>query len=63
MPMDDRQNDTVRTLIEQIDRRLRDAERLRNHVTQPPRPIWPDRRHEGRIPQPSADEPEHGHHE
>lgn len=53
-----RHNHTVRALIEQLDRRLRDAERLRNHLTQQPRLIWPDRRRQGRIPHLSEDEPE-----
>jgi hypothetical protein len=55
-----RQNHTVRALIEELDRRLRDAERLRNHLTQRPHLIWPDRRRQGRIPHPSEDEPDAG---
>lgn len=48
-PTDDR----IRTLLYQIDERLREAERLRNHVTHTARPIWPDRRETIRVPDPS----------
>ena len=44
-------DDRMRELLEQIDARLRDAERLRNHAEQrAERPLWPDRRGVGRVP-------------
>jgi hypothetical protein len=45
-------DDLTRELIEQIDARLRDAERLRNHADDRrlQRPFWPDRRRVGRVP-------------
>jgi hypothetical protein len=45
-------NDQLRIVLEQIDERLRDAERLRNHVRQraEQEPYWPDRRLHSRVP-------------
>lgn len=49
--MSERQPDaTTRSLIDQIDECLRDAERLRNHVSTPQPQFWPERRRESRIP-------------
>jgi hypothetical protein len=48
-----RTDDTFRVLIDQIDqidRQLRYAKRLRNHVTTLPRDTWPDRRRSHRVP-------------
>ena len=46
-----RVNLKVRSLIDQIDARLRDAERLRNAVEHPQPHVWPDRRRKSRIPE------------
>jgi hypothetical protein len=43
-------DDQTRSLIDQIDERLRDAERLRHHVNNPQPDFWPDRRRNSRIP-------------
>ena len=43
-------DDQTRSLIDQIDERLRDAERLRHHVNNPQPHVWPDRRRSSRIP-------------
>lgn len=43
-------DDQTRSLIDQIDERLRDAERLRHHVNNPQPDVWPDRRRNSRIP-------------
>ena len=49
--MSERQIDgQTRSLIDQIDECLRDAERLRNHVNTQQARIWPDRRRVSRIP-------------
>jgi hypothetical protein len=50
--MSKRREDRVRDLLDEIDARLRDAQRLRNHAEQHKReaPFWPDRRHGGRVP-------------
>jgi hypothetical protein len=48
-----RTDDTFRLLIDQIDeidRQLRYAERLRNHLTTLPCDMWPDRRRTHRVP-------------
>src|SRR5689334_20419717 len=45
--------DTFRVLIDQIDqidRQLRYAKRLRNHVSTLPSDMWPDRRRTPRVP-------------
>jgi hypothetical protein len=48
---DGRINETTRSVIDEFDRRLRDAERLRNHATNRERVvIWPDRRRISRTP-------------
>jgi hypothetical protein len=47
--MSKRIDDTTRELMEQIDRQLRDAERLRSYITNPSH-VWPDRRQQSRIP-------------
>jgi len=47
--------DKARRLIDEIDERLRDAERLRNHVRSQ-QPFWPDRRRISRIPDLRHDE-------
>ena len=57
--------DLTRDLIAEIDARLRDAERLRNHVEQRQRQraVWPDRRQVGRTPELEPKrprEPRHG---
>jgi hypothetical protein len=54
-----RTEDTFRLLIDQIgqlDRQLRYAERLRNHVTTLPRDMWPDRRRTPRVPDADDDD-------
>ncbi len=43
-------DDKTRSLLAQIDDCLRDAERLRNHLTNRQPRIWPDRRRASRIP-------------
>jgi hypothetical protein len=57
--MSDRRDDRLRELLEEIDARLRDAERIRNHAEHSrATPFWPDRRRAARVPAPhSADEP------
>ena len=49
---DRRDDERLRKLMDDIDVRLRDAERLRNHVDQRQRsgPFYPDRRHSDRVP-------------
>src|SRR5438552_5057165 len=55
--MAERHADRVRELLEQIDARLRDAERLRSHVEERREsPFWPDRRRIGRIPAPNSED-------
>jgi len=49
--MSDRRADDLRALLEQIDARLREAERLRDHVEhRDESPFWPDRRRVARVP-------------
>jgi hypothetical protein len=48
--MSKRIDDTTRDLIEQIDRQLRDAERLRSYIAAAHSQVWPDRRQHSRIP-------------
>jgi len=58
--MAERRDDRVRELLDQIDARLRDAERLRNHAEhRRGTPFWPERRRSGRVPVPQqpSDEP------
>ncbi len=45
-------DELTRELLERIDARLLEAERLRNHIEQRSRqvPFWPDRRRPGRVP-------------
>jgi len=47
-----RDNERLRKLMDDIDIRLRDAERLRNHADQRQRrgAFYPDRRHSDRVP-------------
>jgi hypothetical protein len=54
-------DDDLRDLVERIKERLRDAERLRNHVEQWRRQpaFWPDRRRSSRVP--DLDDSSHSH--
>jgi len=55
--MSERRHDRVRDLLDQIDARLRDAERLRSHIEERREsPFWPDRRRVGRVPAPEQTE-------
>jgi len=47
-----REDERLRKLLDDIDVRLRDAERLRNHADDRQRrtPFYPDRRHAERVP-------------
>ena len=50
--VDRRSRDPLRDLVDEIEERLRDAERLRNHAEQRrhQEAFWPDRRHTSRVP-------------
>jgi len=48
-----------RDIADDLDERLRDAERLRNHAEErrQQRAFWPDRRRGSRVPEPTHPEP------
>jgi len=52
-------DDLMRELIDQIDARLREAERVRNQADQQyrDRPFWPERRRNRRRPEPDPPKP------
>ena len=55
--MNERREDHVRTLLEEIDARLAEAERLRRDAEDRRAPFWPDRRRIVHVPnvEPSHD--------
>jgi hypothetical protein len=55
--MSERRDEQIRGLLEQLDARVREAERLRRQIAERQQhgPFWPDRRRVGRI---ADDEPQ-----
>jgi hypothetical protein len=57
MAGNDRRPERIRALIEEVDRVLRESERMTNHLESSMKhPFWPERRRAVRMP----DQPEHG---
>jgi hypothetical protein len=48
--MPERREDHVRTVLEEFDARLVEAERLRRHAEERRAPFWPERRRVERVP-------------